>query len=281
MDRRTETIDLAFSSVRSKIGDFSPVAGIILGSGLGLLAEKIQDPVVVPYKDIAGFPVSTAIGHKGNLIAGYLGGKPVLAMQGRFHYYEGYPMDLVTLPVRVMARLGVRYLFVSNAAGGANPDFNVGDLMVIKDHINLLPNPLVGPNLADFGERFPDMTCAYDRGLAALADSIAAELGIGLRHGVYLAGTGPSYETPAECRYMRLIGADAIGMSTIPEVIVARHCGIAVFGMSCITNKSNFDNSVTVLNDGDDVILQAGLAAERMSALFARMIESLPDAPAD
>lgn len=279
MDSRMERIENAAKCVRSRTGDFAPVAGIILGSGLGRLAEKIQDPTVIPYSEITGFPLSTAIGHKGNLIAGYLGGKPVLAMQGRFHYYEGYPMELVTLPVRVMARLGVRFLFVSNAAGGANPEFNVGDLMVITDHINLLPNPLVGPNLDAFGERFPDMTCAYDRGLAALADSIAAAKGLPLRHGVYLAGTGPSYETPAECRYMRLIGADAIGMSTIPEVIVARHCGLTVFGMSCITNKSNFDNTVTVLNDSDDVIRQGDLAAERMSELFAGMIESLPDAP--
>lgn len=281
MDSRIERINGAVSFIRSRIGDFKPVAGIILGSGLGRLAEKIQDPVVIPYREIPGFPVSTAIGHKGNLIAGILGGKPVLAMQGRFHFYEGYTMDLVTLPVRVMARLGISYLFVSNAAGGANPEFNVGDLMVITDHINMLPNPLIGPNLAEFGERFPDMTCAYDRGLIALADSIAAGQGLTLRHGVYLSGTGPSYETPAECRFFRMVGADAIGMSTIPEVIVARHCGITVFGMSCVTNKSNFENTVTVLNDSDDVVLQADLAAERMSGLFAKMIESLPDAPLD
>lgn len=275
MDTRVEKIYAAAEFIKEKIGDRKPVAGIILGSGLGKLGEKIENPVVIPYRTIQGFPVSTAIGHKGNFIAGELGGKFVIAMQGRFHYYEGYPMELITLPVRVMRTLGIEYLFVSNAAGGGNPDYEVGDLMIIKDHINMLPNPLIGPNFDDFGTRFPDMTCAYDLDLIARAESIADELGYKLRKGVYFASSGPTYETPAEMRFFRLIGADAVGMSTIPEVIVARQCGIRVFGMSVITNKSNFDNIPKNFNDGDDVIRAADAAADRMTAIFSRLIESL------
>lgn len=273
MNEKIQRIHTAADYVRSRIAGAEPFAGIVLGSGLGKLAEKISDATVIPYSEIPGFPVSTAIGHKGNFIVGKLGGKTVVAMQGRFHYYEGYPMDLVTLPIRVMSLLGIQYLFVSNAAGGANPDFEVGDLMIIKDHINLLPNPLIGPNLDEFGPRFPDMTAPYDLWLIDVAEQQAADLGIELRKGVYLASTGPTYETPAEVRYFRAIGADAVGMSTIPEVLVARHCGIPVFGMSVITNKSNFDNVATVLNDGQDVIVQADAAATRMTTLFTRIIE--------
>ncbi|MDE5889880.1 MAG: purine nucleoside phosphorylase I, inosine and guanosine-specific, partial [Bacteroidales bacterium] len=225
--------------------------------------------------DIPGFPVSTAVGHKGNFIGGELGGKFVVAMQGRFHYYEGYPMDLVTLPIRVMKVLGISYLFVSNAAGGVNFDYKVGDMMIIRDHINHLPNPLVGKNMDDFGPRFPDMTRPYDLELIAKAENIASEMGIALRKGVYFAGTGPSYETPAEYRYFRLIGADAVGMSTIPEVIVARHSSIPVFGMSVITNEAHDDYAEDYVNDGDDVVAAADAAADRMTALFTRMIESL------
>ena len=275
MEKTTDRIEGAARHITSRLAGRVPQVGIVLGSGLGKLADTIEDATVIPYRDIPGFPVSTAIGHKGNFIVGTLGGKTVLAMQGRFHFYEGYGMDLVTLPIRVMSRLGIRYLFVSNAAGGANPDFNVGDLMVIKDHINLMPNPLIGPNLDDFGPRFPDMTAPYDLGLIAKAEEIAASMGISLRKGVYLASTGPSYETPAEVRYFRSIGADAVGMSTVPEVIVARHCGIPVFGMSVITNKSNFDNVSEVLNDGDDVVLQADIAATKMTRLFTSLIAAL------
>lgn len=275
MDTRVEKIYAAAEFIKEKIGDRKPVAGIILGSGLGKLGEKIENPVVIPYRTIQGFPVSTAIGHKGNFIAGELGGKFVIAMQGRFHYYEGYPMELITLPVRVMRTLGIEYLFVSNAAGGGNPDYEVGDLMIIKDHINMLPNPLIGPNFDDFGTRFPDMTCAYDLDLIARAESIADELGYKLRKGVYFASSGPTYETPAEMRFFRLIGADAVGMSTIPEVIVARQCGIRVFGMSVITNKSNFDNIPKNFNDGADVVKAADAAADRMTALFTRIISEL------
>lgn len=275
MDPRVEKIYAAAEFIREKIGGRKPVAGIILGSGLGKLGEKIENPVVIPYRTIQGFPVSTAIGHKGNFIAGELGGKFIIAMQGRFHYYEGYPMELITLPVRVMRTLGIDYLFVSNAAGGGNPDYEVGDLMIIKDHINMLPNPLIGPNFDDFGTRFPDMTCAYDLDLISRAEAIADDLGYNLRKGVYFASSGPTYETPAEMRFFRLIGADAVGMSTIPEVIVARQCGIRVFGMSVITNKSNFDNIPQNFNDGDDVIRAADAAADRMTAIFSRLISEL------
>ena len=261
--------------VAGRLNGHKPMVGIVLGSGLGRLADEIENPIVIPYKDIPGFPVSTAVGHKGNFIAGYLGGKPVIAMQGRFHYYEGYTMELVTLPIRVMKVLGIQYLFVSNAAGGVNYDFKVGDLMVITDHISHLPNPLIGPNMAEFGPRFPDMTRPYDPNLRAKAFELAEELGIKLKKGVYFAGTGPSYETPAEYKYFRLIGGDAVGMSTIPEVIVARHSDIPVFGVSVITNEAHDDYAEDYVNDADDVVDAADAAAVMMTALFTRLIESL------
>lgn len=261
--------------VASKLNGHKPLVGIVLGSGLGKLAEKIENPIVIPYKEIPGFPVSTAVGHKGNFIAGYLGGKPVIAMQGRFHYYEGYSMELVTLPIRVMKVLGIEYLFVSNAAGGVNFDFKVGDLMVITDHISHLPNPLIGPNMVEFGPRFPDMTRPYDLKLRAKAFEVAEELGITLKQGVYFAGTGPSYETPAEYKYFRLIGGDAVGMSTIPEVIVARHSDIPVFGISVITNEAHDDYAEDFANDADDVVEAADAAADKMTALFTAIIASL------
>lgn len=275
MDERIKRIMDAADFLRSRLGGKEPAVGIVLGSGLGKLADKIEDQTVVSYREIPGFPVSTAIGHKGNFIFGKLGGKNVLAMQGRFHYYEGYPMELVTLPIRVMKVLGIRYLFVSNAAGGVNFDFKVGDLMIIRDHINLLPNPLVGKNMEEFGPRFPDMTRPYDPKLIAAAEEVAAELGIPLKKGVYLAGTGPSYETPAEYKYFRLIGADAVGMSTIPEVIVARHSSIPVFGMSVITNEAHDDYADDYENNGDDVVAAADAAADKMSLLFAKLIGRL------
>ncbi len=275
MDPRSEKIYTAAEYVKNQLNGRVPLAGIVLGSGLGKLADKIQNPTVIPYKDIPGFPVSTAIGHKGNFIAGELGGKFVIAMQGRIHYYEGYPMELVTLPIRVMKVLGISYLFVSNAAGGINFDFRVGDLMIIKDHINLLPNPLIGKNLDDFGPRFPDMTHPYDAKLIAKAKEIAADAKIELREGVYIAGTGPSYETPAEWHFFRTIGADAVGMSTVPEVIVARHSEIPVFGMSVITNAAQVEFDADYKNDGDDVVKAADLAADKMTLIFSKIIESL------
>jgi purine-nucleoside phosphorylase len=275
MDQRVQKIMAASEYIAARLEGKKPFAGIVLGSGLGKLADRIDNPVVIPYADIPGFPISTALGHKGNFIAGDLGGKFVVAMQGRFHYYEGYPMELVTLPIRVMKVLGIQYLFVSNAAGGVNFDFKVGDLMVITDHINHLPNPLIGPNMAEFGPRFPDMTRPYDMRLRKMAFEIGEEFGINLKSGVYFAGTGPSYETPAEYKYFRMIGADAVGMSTIPEVIVARHSDIPVFGISVITNEAHDDYAEDYVNDGDDVVEAANAAAVKMTSLFTRIIETL------
>lgn len=276
MDERVARIYAAAEYIKGRIcSDKGPVAGIVLGSGLGKLAEQIENPVIIPYKEIPHFPASTAVGHKGNFIAGMLGGKSVVAMQGRFHYYEGYPMEYVTLPIRVMKVLGIKYLFVSNAAGGVNFNYKVGDLMIIKDHINLLPNPLIGPNMEEFGPRFQDMTRPYEPSLIESAESIASQEGIQLHKGVYLASTGPTYETPAEYKFFRTIGADAVGMSTIPEVIVARHCGIPVFGMSVITNEAHDDYAPDYVNDGDDVVNAANAAADKMSLIFQKMINNL------
>ena len=252
-----------------------PQVGIVLGSGLGMLADQIENPLVIPYNELPGFPVSTAIGHKGNFIVGTLGGKCVIAMQGRIHYYEGYPMHLVVLPIRVMIRIGIQYLFVSNAAGGTNLSFHVGDLMIIRDHINLIPNPLIGPNLDEFGPRFPDMTRPYDPGLILKAEEIAAWEGISLQKGIYVAVTGPCYETPAEYRYFRNIGADAVGMSTVPEVIVARHSSIPVFGMSVITDVAHATDDEDYITDGEAIVEAANAAADRMTVIFKRLVEQL------
>ena len=280
MDPRIEKIHNAAEYLNKAMAPFflrgrKPEIGIVLGSGLGKLADQIEDPLVIPYSKIPGFPVSTAIGHKGNFIVGDLGGKCVIAMQGRIHYYEGYGMELVVLPIRVMMTVGIKTLFVSNAAGGVNYAFHVGDLMIIKDHINLLPNPLIGPNLDHLGPRFPDMTRPYDPALRKLAKTIAAEMGIELKEGVYVGGTGPSYETPAEYKYYRHIGGDAVGMSTVPEVIAARHAGIPVFGISVITNEAHDDYAEDYVNDGDDVVVAANAAADKMTALIRKMIERM------
>ncbi|MCY9164179.1 purine nucleoside phosphorylase I, inosine and guanosine-specific [Bacillus atrophaeus] len=217
----------------------SPKIGLILGSGLGILADEIEGAVKLKYEDIPDFPVSTVEGHAGQLVFGTLEGVSVVAMQGRFHFYEGYSMDKVTFPVRVMKELGVEALIVTNAAGGINTAFRAGDLMIITDHINYMgTNPLIGPNEADFGVRFPDMSSAYDKDLSQLAEKMAQELQIPVQKGVYTAVTGPSYETPAEVRFLRTIGSDAVGMSTVPEVIVAKHAGLRVLGISCISNAA-------------------------------------------
>ena len=275
MDARVKTILDATAYVKERLGGLQPVVGIVLGSGLGRLADAIENPLTIPYRDIPGFPVSTAIGHKGNFIVGTLAGKTVIAMQGRIHFYEGYGMDKVVLPIRVMIGVGIKQLFVSNAAGGINFGFHVGDLMIIKDHINLLPNPLIGPNMDDMGPRFPDMTRPYDPALIRLAGKLAKKLGFPLQKGVYVADTGPSYETPAEYKYYRAIGGDAVGMSTVPEVIVARHAGIPVFGMSVITNEAHDDFADDYENDGDDVVAAANLSADKMTRLISKMIETL------
>ena len=275
MDVRIERIHKAADYIKEQIGDLQPTVGIILGSGLGKLANAIKDPIVIPYKNIPGFPVSTAIGHKGNFLIGEIGGKTAIMMQGRIHYYEGYPMEMVTLPTRVMVKLGIKYLFVSNAAGGVNYDYKVGDLMIIKDHICLQPNPLIGPNMDEFGPRFPDMTRPYDLSLIAKAEEIAAEMGITVHKGVYFGGTGPTYETPSEYKYIRIIGGDVTGMSTIPEVITARHSNIPVFGMSVVTNEAHDDYADDYVNDGAAVVKAADAAADRMCAIFVKLIESL------
>lgn len=275
MDERLVAINEAKAFIEKALSGRKPQVGIVLGSGLGKLADKIESPVVIKYSDIPHFVKSTAIGHKGNFIAGMLGGKFVIAMQGRFHFYEGYPMEKVVLPIRVMVKLGIEALFVSNAAGGVNYDYKVGDLMIIKDHINLLPNPLIGPNLEEFGPRFPDMTRPYDLKLIRLAEELSVECGIELRKGVYLASTGPTYETPSEYKYFRTIGADAVGMSTIPEVIVARHSNVPVFGMSVITNEAHDDYAEDFENNGDDVVIAADRAADKMTTLFTKLIERI------
>ena len=277
MDDGLKTVSEAAGYVRTRLEGRRPLLGIVLGSGLGKLADKIEDRLEIPYKDIPGFPVSTVIGHRGAFIVGTLGGKCVIAMQGRIHYYEGYPMSLVVMPVRVMMGIGIRYLFVSNAVGGVNYDFRVGDLMVIRDQISLLPNPLIGPNIDSLGPRFPDMTRPYDPALRALARKVAAEMDIPLREGVYLASTGPCYETPAEYKFYRTAGADAVGMSTIPEVIAARHAGIPCFGMSVITNEAHDDYAEDFENNGEEVIAAANLAADKLCALFREIIAQLPD----
>ena len=275
MDTRVKKIREAAAYILEQTGGKKPEVGIVLGSGLGKLADVIEAEIVIPYSKIPNFARSTAIGHKGNFILGTLSGKYVCAMQGRFHYYEGYDMERVTLPIRMMAALGIKTLLVSNAAGGLNRSYSIGDLMIIRDHINLLPNPLIGKNFDEFGERFPDMTAAYDRHLIEKAEAIAAKADIPVRKGVYVGNTGPSYETPAEVRFYIAIGGDAVGMSTVPEVLVARHCGIPVFGMSVITNVSNTDNDSHVLNDGDEVIRAADAAADRMCLIFKEIIASI------
>ncbi len=264
-----EQIRETASFVRERAG-LEPEAGIILGTGLGGLADRIDIKSSIDYSDIPGFPLSTVKGHRGRLIFGMLGGRRVVAMQGRFHYYEGYAPQQVVFPVRVMKLLGIERLFVSNAAGGINPAFRVGDLMVITDHINLIPNPLVGPNIEELGPRFPDMNHAYDPAMIELAGRIAKEKEIELQYGCYVGGTGPTFETPKEYGYFKAIGGDAVGMSTTPEVIAARHMGVPVFGVSVITN-AGFSGEK---NDHEDVQAQGARAAERMTALFIEMLKA-------
>ncbi|WP_010650769.1 purine-nucleoside phosphorylase [Oceanobacillus massiliensis] len=234
---RTELLE-ASSYVKRQLKE-TPKIGLILGSGLGVLGDEIEEPIVIPYSDIPHFPESTVAGHKGQLIAGNLEGKQVIAMQGRFHYYEGYSMEQVTFPVRVMKDLGIESIIVTNAAGGINESFNPGDLMLITDHINNMGNnPLIGKNDEELGPRFPDLSQSYDREYIRYAEECAKEIGIQIQKGVYIGNTGPTYETPAEVRMLRAFGGDAVGMSTVPEVIVSRHAGIRVLGISCISNMA-------------------------------------------
>ena len=266
-----EQIKKTADFIKGRIDGFVPEVGIILGTGLGDFADSIEEHCSLAYADIPGFPVSTVQGHKGRLIFGEIEGRKVVAMQGRFHYYEGYAMTQVTFPVRVMKLLGISYLFVSNASGGINTSFSVGDLMIITDHINLMPNPLIGPNMEELGPRFPDMHNCYDSGLRARATAIAERLGIKLQYGVYVGGTGPTFETQAEYRYFKAIGGDAAGMSTVPEVIVARHMAIPVFGVSVITNCGLSDE----VGDHEDVQRQGARAGKNMGRLFREMIKTL------
>ena len=253
-----------------------PTVAIVLGSGLGHLAEQIDVDCSFSYEELPHFPVSTVEGHAGRLLVGHLGGRPVYAMEGRFHYYEGYSMQQVTYPIRVWQALGVNTYLVSNAAGGVNPVFKVGDLMLITDHINLMPeHPLRGANIPP-GPRFPDMSEAYDHRLLQAARDIAAERGIRLHEGVYLANQGPSYETPAEYRMYRLMGADAVGMSTVPEVIVARHCGMRVLGMSVITNQVSGSGHAAEQVSHAQVQQAAQAAQPLMTAIFSELIRRLP-----
>ncbi len=250
-----------------------PETAIILGTGLGSLVHEITDKYEIDYKDIPHFPLSTVEGHSGKLIFGKLGDKDIMAMQGRFHYYEGYSMKEVTFPVRVMHALGIKTLFVSNAAGGMNPDFEIGDLMVITDHINFFPeHPLRGKNIP-YGPRFPDMSEAYNKELINKADIIAAEKGIKLQHGIYIGTQGPTFETPAEYKMFHILGADAVGMSTVPEVIVANHCGINVFGISVITDLGVEGKIVEVSHE--EVQKAADEAQPRMTTIMRELINRI------
>jgi len=251
-----------------------PPIGIILGTGLGGLVKEIYPEAVIPYEEIPHFPLSTVETHAGRLIFGTLGGKPVMAMQGRFHYYEGYTMPQITFPVRVMKHLGCHTLLVSNAAGGINSQFRAGDIMIITDHINLLgTNPLIGPNDPELGPRFPDMSEPYTRSLIALAEEVALEEKIRVQKGVYVAMTGPSIETAAEYRFLRLIGADAVGMSTVPEVIVAVHGGMKVLGFSVITDEC-FPDALKPLSF-ETVVRVASEAEPKLVRIMKRVVERM------
>ena len=256
------------------ITDIKPEIALILGSGLGAMAENIKNPVKIKYSDIPNFPVSTVVGHAGELIIGELEGKNVVAMQGRFHYYEGYSQSFTAMPVRVMKMLGAETLIVTNAAGGANKDFNAGDLMIIKDHINLSgSNPLIGKNDDRIGPRFPDMSDAYNKEYRDLVKKSAEEEGIEVREGVYTFFSGPNYETPAEIRMVQVLGGDAVGMSTVPEVIAAAHCGMKVIGVSCITNMAA-GISETKLNH-KEVIETTEKVKVNFAQLITRVIKNL------
>lgn len=250
-----------------------PEAGIILGTGLGGLTTEIDIQVEIPYQDIPDFPVSTVQGHEGKLIFGDFGGKKVVAMKGRFHYYEGYGSEQVTFPIRVMKELGIRALFLSNAAGGVNPSFRIGDIMLLEDHICLVDNPLIGRNDDRIGPRFPDMSVPYDKQLIEKAEAIAADLGIPVKKGVYLSTSGPTFETPAEYRFFRIIGADAVGMSTVPEVITARHMNVPVFAVSIITDLG-VDGKIEYTTH-ESVQQAAEHSEEKMTMIMKELIASM------
>jgi purine-nucleoside phosphorylase len=269
----SEQIKNTTAYIQGKIS-FQPEIGIILGTGLGGLVNEISIKHIIPYEEIPDFPVSTVEGHSGKLIFGELGGKKVVAMQGRFHYYEGYGMQQVTYPVRIMKMLGIQKLFVSNASGGVNPKFEIGDLMIINDHINFFPsNPLIGKNLPEFGPRFPDMSEAYNKDLILKAKKVAADNNIKVQEGVYLGLSGPTFETPAEYRMVKILGADAVGMSTVPEVIVARHMGIPCFAISIITDLGVEGKIVEVTHE--EVQHVAALAEKKMTLIMKELMKEI------
>ena len=276
-----EQIDLIAGIIREKISQApaQPIIGLILGSGLGKLATAVEQAVHITYDELPGWPVSTVQGHQGELVIGNLENQPVIVMQGRAHYYEGYSIQQIGLPVRVMQRLGIKMLIVTNAAGGVNADFQPGELMLIVDHINLIGmaglNPLRGPNLDEFGARFPDMSQAYDRQLCELARKVARGNKLTLREGVYASLSGPSFESPAELRFLKAIGVDAVGMSTVPEVIVARHGGTRVLGVSGISNKANLDGSTITTHEE---VLEAGQKiVPQLLTLIRELLKQLPE----
>ncbi len=269
-----EQINFTTKSILEKTNNFRPEVGIILGTGLGGLVKEISAEYVLPYEEIPNFPVSTVEGHSGKLIFGELGGKKVMAMQGRFHFYEGYNMQQITFPVRVMKALGIHTVCVSNASGGMNPDFEIGEIMIINDHINLFPtNPLIGKNIPELGPRFPDMSEAYDKKLIAKAVEIAKANNIKVSQGCYAGLTGPCFETPAEYRYIGRIGADAVGMSTVPEVIVAKHGGMRVFGVSIVTDLGVEGKIIEVTHE--EVQHIAAAAEPKMSFIVKEVIRSM------
>jgi purine-nucleoside phosphorylase len=271
-----QQIDEAADAVRSRTS-YKPRVGLILGSGLNALADSVQKADFIPYGDLPNWPRSTVHGHAGRLVIGELEGQPVLVMQGRVHFYEGYSMSQVTLPVRVMLRLGIEMMFVTNAAGGINPDYAPGDVMLITDNLNLVgmsgANPLMGPNIDELGPRFPDMSRSYDPDLMAMARKVASENEISLREGVYCGLSGPSFESPADLRFLRLAGADAVGMSTVPEVIVARHGGMRVLGFSGISNKANLDGST--LTTHEEVIEAGRVITPKIETIVRGVLRSL------
>jgi purine-nucleoside phosphorylase len=271
-----EQIDEAADAVRSRTSH-KPRVGLILGSGLNSLADSVQNADVIPYGDLPNWPVSTVHGHAGQLVIGDLEGQTVHVMQGRVHFYEGYSMSQITLPVRVMLRLGLEIMFVTNAAGGINLEFNPGDVMLITDNLNFLgmagANPLMGPNIDELGPRFPDMSRVYDHELMSLARKVAGENEILLREGVYCALSGPSFESPADLRFLHMIGADAVGMSTAPEVIVARHGGMRVLGMSGISNKANLDGSTITTHE--EVIEAGKVITPKIETILRGVLRSL------
>jgi purine-nucleoside phosphorylase len=274
-----KVFDEAADAIRGRTSH-RPRIGLILGSGLSPLADEVVEADVLPYSEIPHFPVSTIEGHSGKLIIGELAGQTVMVMQGRTHYYEGYSMQHVTLPVRVMRVLGIDTLFVTNAAGGINPRLRPGDLMLITDHINLIGmaglNPLRGPNLDEFGPRFPDMSCAYDPALQAAARRVANDLNFTLQEGVYMCLAGPTFETPADIRFLRAIGADAIGMSTVPEVIVARHGGTRVLGVSGISNVAITDPGEERKTTHEEVLEAGKVIVPRLIGLLKGILRDLP-----